>query len=48
MLVIQVLKEIMRDYKKCKTAYQTLAELGIYMKKPGFDRERTQQLVEFF
>ena len=38
----------MRDYKKHKTAYQTLAELGIYMKKPGFNRERTQELIEFF
>ena len=41
-LVIGTLREILRDFKKCKTAYQTLAELGIYMNKPGFDKERTQ------
>lgn len=35
--IMNKLREIFRDYKKHKTAYQTLAELGIYMNKPGFN-----------
>ena len=45
---IGVVNEIFRDFKKHKTAYQTLAELGIYMNKPGFNVERTQSLMDFF
>lgn len=46
--LLQTLREILKEYKKHRTCYQTLAELGIYMNKPGFNRLKTQELVTFF
>lgn len=46
--IIGQLRSIFRNYKKHQTAYQTLAELGIYMQRPGFNVTHTQALMDFF
>lgn len=46
--ILTLLRNIFRDQKKHFTAYQTLAELGIYMQRPGFNVTHTQALMDFF
>ena len=39
--ILLVLRDFFRNFLKHKTCYETLAELGIYMQKPGFNVEKT-------
>ena len=40
-ITVGSLRELMRSFKKHKIVYQILAELGIYMQKPGFNAPHT-------
>lgn len=39
--VLVVVRKIFRNFTKHKTVYQTLAEHGIYMNRPGFNTIKT-------